>query len=35
MTFLLGMGIGSLLTIGAAFIFSADQNVLDEGDKLD
>ena len=24
MTFLLGMGLGSLLTIGAAFIFAAD-----------
>jgi len=24
MTFLLGMGLGSLLTIGAAFIFASD-----------
>jgi hypothetical protein len=27
------MGLGSLLTIGAAFIFSADRNILDEGDE--
>jgi len=33
MTFLLGMGLGSLLIIGAAFIFVADQNILDEGDE--
>lgn len=33
MTFLLGMGLGSLLTIGAAFIFAADKNNLDEGDE--
>ena len=33
MTFLLGVGLGSLLTIGAAFIFAADQNNLDEGDE--
>jgi hypothetical protein len=33
MTFLLGMALGSLLTIGAAFIVSADENILDEGDK--
>jgi hypothetical protein len=30
MTFLLGVGLGSLLTIGMAFIFAADQNNLDE-----
>jgi len=33
MTFLLGMGLGSLLTIGTAFIFAADRNILDEGDE--
>ena len=33
MTFLLGMALGSLLTIGAAFIFAADENILDEGDE--
>jgi len=32
MTFLLGMGLGSLLTIGAAFIFAADLH-FDEGDE--
>ena len=32
MTFLLGMALGSLLTIGAAFIIAADDN-LDEGDE--
>jgi hypothetical protein len=30
MTFLLGMGLGSLLTIGAAFIFAADDIDKDE-----
>ena len=33
MTFLLGVGLGSLLTIGIAFIFAADRNLLDEGDE--
>ena len=33
MTFLFGMGLGALLTIGAAFIFAGDQNNLDEGDE--
>jgi len=33
MTFLLGMGLGALLTMGAAFIFAADKNILDEGDE--
>ena len=33
MTFLLGMALGSLLTIGAAFIVAADRNILDEGDE--
>ena len=32
MTFLLGMALGSLLTIGSAFILAADGN-LDEGDE--
>ena len=31
MTFLLGMALGSLLTIGATFIFAADRNILDDG----
>jgi hypothetical protein len=33
MTFLFGMALGSLLTIGTAFIFAADRNILDEGDE--
>jgi hypothetical protein len=33
MTFLLGIALGSLLTIGAAFIAAADRNILDEGDE--
>jgi hypothetical protein len=33
MIFLLGMAFGSLLTIGTAFIFAADQNILDESDE--
>lgn len=33
MTFLLGMGLGSLLTIGTALIFTADREILDEGDE--
>jgi hypothetical protein len=33
MTFLLGMALGSFLTIGTAFIFAADRNILDEGDE--
>jgi hypothetical protein len=32
MTFILGMALGSLLTIGTAFIFAADSH-LDEGDE--
>ena len=32
MTFLLGMALGSLLTIGTAFIIAADRGMLDEGD---
>jgi len=32
MTFLLGMGLGSLLTIGFAFLVAADEH-LDEGDE--
>ena len=32
MTFLLGMGLGSLLTIGFAFLVAADSH-LDEGNK--
>jgi hypothetical protein len=33
MTFLLGMALGSLVTIGTAFIFATDRNILDEGDE--
>jgi hypothetical protein len=33
MTFLLGMALGSLITIGASFIAAADRNILDEGNK--
>ena len=33
MTFILGIALGSLLTIGAAFIAAADRNILDEGDE--
>jgi hypothetical protein len=33
MTFILGMALGALVTIGTAFIFAADRNILDEGDK--
>ena len=33
MLFLAGLGLGVLLTIGTAFIFAADENILDEGDE--
>ena len=33
MIFLAGVGLGVLITIGAAFIFAADENILDEGDE--
>jgi hypothetical protein len=33
MTFILGMALGSLITIGASFIGAADRNILDEGDE--
>ena len=33
MTFLLGIALGSLITIGASFIIAADDDVLDESDK--
>jgi hypothetical protein len=32
MTFFLGLGLGVVVTIGTAFIFAADRNILDEGD---
>ena len=32
MTFFLGVLLGSLVTIGAAFIVAADKNIVDEGD---
>ena len=33
MTFILGMALGSLITIGASFIAAADRHILDEGDE--
>jgi hypothetical protein len=33
MTFLLGIALGSLVTIGVAFITAADRNILDEDDE--
>ena len=33
MTFIAGFFLGSLVTIGTAFIFAADKNILDEGDE--
>ena len=33
MTFVLGIALGSLLTIGFAFLVTADENILDEGDE--
>ena len=33
MVFIAGMGLGALLTIGAALIFAGDTNNLDEGDE--
>jgi hypothetical protein len=30
MTFFLGLGLGVVVTIGTAFIFAADRNILDE-----
>ena len=32
MSFLFGVGLGAIITIGVAFVVSADKNVLDEGD---
>jgi hypothetical protein len=32
MSFILGVGLGALATIGVAFIFAADKNIVDEGD---
>ena len=32
MMFIAGMGLGALVTIGVAFIFAADKNIVDEGD---
>jgi len=32
MSFLFGVGLGALFTIGAAFVLSADKNIVDEGD---
>jgi len=33
MTFILGMALGSLVTIGVAFITAADRNMLDDEDE--
>lgn len=33
MTFILGMALGSLITIGASFIIAADTNIVDENDE--
>jgi hypothetical protein len=35
MSFIAGIALGILLTTGAALIFSADVNILDEGDTND
>ena len=32
MSFILGVFLGSLVTIGTAFIVAADKNIVDEGD---
>jgi hypothetical protein len=32
MSFFLGVGLGAIVTIGVAFIFAADKNIIDEGD---
>jgi hypothetical protein len=32
MMFIAGMGLGALVTMGVAFIFAADKNIVDEGD---
>jgi hypothetical protein len=32
MMFIAGMGLGAIVTIGVAFIFAADKNIVDEGD---
>lgn len=32
MSFILGVGLGALVTIGVSFIFAADRNILDEED---
>jgi hypothetical protein len=34
MTFILGMGLGAVLVIGAAFIFAADKNNPDDVDDF-
>ena len=32
MMFIAGMGLGAIVTMGVAFIFAADKNIVDEGD---
>jgi hypothetical protein len=32
MMFIAGMGLGAIVTMGIAFIFAADKNIVDEGD---
>lgn len=34
MTFIAGFFLGSLVTIGTAFIFAADKNILDDDNKI-
>jgi hypothetical protein len=33
MIFIAGFSLGVLITMGVAFLFSASDNILDEGDK--
>jgi hypothetical protein len=32
MMFIAGLGLGAIVTMGVAFIFAADKNIVDEGD---
>jgi hypothetical protein len=33
MSFLFGVGLGALATIGVAFIFAADKNIVDDDEE--
>jgi hypothetical protein len=33
MSFLFGVGLGALVTIGVAFVFAADKNEVDENEQ--